>query len=70
LLGEDSAIIEATEPTNIIWENRFISNKERTIRVIAFTFFVAIIFIGTIGGVYYIRSIGNTLIKKYEHPFC
>ena len=38
LLGEDTKIVQATEPTDIIWENRHIRKSERNIR----WFFVAL----------------------------
>lgn len=70
VLGEAPKFIEAPEPTNVIWENRAISNTERLIRGILSYILMFIILAMSFILLIYLKNKGAARNAKYEQIDC
>lgn len=70
LFANETKFQEATEPTNIIWENRYVSNYSRTKRAIYFTVVLSILFACTFAATFAIKSQADKIKTKYESATC
>lgn len=70
LLGEEIELQEASEPTDIIWENRSFTPRERTIK--RFVVYTIIFFMLTVSGsiIYSLTKTTNKLKAKYPPAPC
>lgn len=66
LCGMRSKIIEAPEPTNVIWENRDFNKKIRVKRLVYVIFCVIFVLFITFMATVQAKVVSNDLIGKYD----
>ncbi len=64
-LDADLYFIEATEPTNIIWENRHITSQTRFKRTIHAVLLIALLVLASFGVIYYCKVTALKIAQKY-----
>jgi hypothetical protein len=69
-LDEDLYFIEATEPTNIIWENRHFTPKSRFTRTIHAVLLILLLVLASFGLIYYCKVTALTIANKYPSVNC
>lgn len=67
ILGKESTIKEAPEPTNIIWENRDMSKMVRAARFIMVIIAVGVVLALTFFMTTYAKNVTNDTIGKYDN---
>jgi hypothetical protein len=70
LCGEQTKFTDVTEPTNIIWENLYVSRLERIKRFVKFFIVMLILFTCTFLATFYIKSETDKIRNKYETAVC
>jgi len=63
-------LTEATEPTNIIWENRYVDRLTLIKRVILFAVVVSVLFAFTFGCTFYLKAQAEKASDKYTQSTC
>lgn len=69
-LKQDLFLIPATEPTNIIWENRSLTNAERTKRTVKVVIIVCVLAIICFIIIFLIKSVPITISKAWSASNC
>lgn len=70
LFGQKTYLKEATEPTNIIWENMYLASLDRYKRMFYFSFVMAILFGATFLTTFLIKTKADEVNNKYEVAVC
>jgi hypothetical protein len=66
ILGKESTVKEAVEPTNIIWQNRFFSKTVRAVRMLFIIVAVSTVLFITFLITTYAKGVTNDTIGKYD----
>ena len=69
-MGEDLFLKEATEPTNIIWENRHFTEKERWTRKIHAMLLIFLLVFASFAVIYYVKVTALNIALKYPSVDC
>ena len=69
-LGQDIDIQEASEPSDIIWENRQLTERIRLFRKIIVLTFIGILLAGSGTSIYFMRVKSDSLKNKYPPTSC
>ena len=69
-LEEDLFLIPATEPTNIIWENRHLTNAERYTRLVKVILIVLVLALACFVLIFVIKSFPIWINKTWEDANC
>ena len=69
-LGKDLFLTPATEPTNIIWENRHLSHKERFKRLIIVICITAGLALACFVGIFFIKSVPIWINETWQSADC
>lgn len=70
LLGSTSSIVTATEPTNIVWENRQYSGMNRAIRALIVSFIICLALFVVFVFIFLVKIKIKNLSIKYEDANC
>jgi hypothetical protein len=70
LLGEGLYFEKATEPTNIIWENRFLTKRQRFSRSIKVAFIILILVLVSFSIIFTCKSFSTAFTQKYPQVEC
>jgi hypothetical protein len=70
LLNEDLYFEKATEPTNIIWENRHLTTKERFKRALKVTLIIIVLICISFTIIFYCKSYSIKVGDKYPAVDC
>ena len=66
ILGKESKVDEAVEPTNIIWENRYFDKTTRAVRMLFIIIAVSTVLFITFLMTTYAKGVTNDTIGKYD----
>jgi len=70
ICGQEIEIQEASEPTDIIWENRHFSQEDRKKKRIVVYFSIVLLLIVSAGIIYLLSSKQDKLKTKYPQIIC
>lgn len=70
LLGENIVIEEASEPTDIIWENRHVKPSTRKCRMYGVAFIIFLSLLVSAGVIYFFTNKSNQLKNTYPPTDC
>jgi hypothetical protein len=70
LLGEGLYFEKATEPTNIIWENRFLTPGERFTRSVKVSIIILILVLISFSIIFACKSFSTAFLQKYPQVDC
>ena len=69
-MGELPKILDAEEPTNIIWENLEISRFSRVLRLLGVLLAISVILSACFIGILYLQRLSNFAHMKYVNEDC
>ncbi len=69
-MNENLVFTEATEPTNIIWENRHFTDKDRFIRTIHAWLLIAVLVLISFAMIYFCKVQALKVAQKYPNVDC
>ena len=70
MLNEDLYLTEASEPLNIIWENRHFSGNDRLIRGLQATALITVLMLASFMVIYLCKSTSITISDTYDVDDC
>jgi hypothetical protein len=69
-LGQEIELQEASEPSDIIWENRQLTEHTRTFRKLIVLIFIGILLAGSGTAIYFMRVRSDQLKGRYPPTTC
>jgi hypothetical protein len=69
-LGQDLFLVEATEPTNIIWENRHFTPAQRFTRTVHAVLLISVVVFISFLIIYFSKVVALNIAAKYPPQQC